>query len=136
MNAEEMAAIHADSFTVPRPWTAAEFDSLSQSPHVFLITEPEGFLMGRSIAGEAEILTLAVAPSARGKGIGASLVQRFCQTARADGALTAFLEVSAQNEGAMRLYHREGFTESGRRKGYFHSAENGRIDAILMSRRL
>ncbi len=60
-----LARIHGESFTVPRPWTAVEIAGLLATPGAFLIEAPDGFLIGRALAGEAELLTLAVAPSAR-----------------------------------------------------------------------
>ena len=57
-----MAALHAACFAFPRPWSAAEFAALLADPLVFVQTLPGGFVMGRAVAGEAELLTVAVAP--------------------------------------------------------------------------
>ncbi|MFT4151581.1 MAG: ribosomal protein S18-alanine N-acetyltransferase [Paracoccaceae bacterium] len=134
MTPEEMAAIHAESFTYPRPWTAAELAGLLASPLCFLLTESRGFLIGRAVAGEAELLTLAVAPEARRGGRGARLVARFLDAAAARGAETAFLEVAADNTAAQQLYARAGFAESGRRRGYYATGAGVPVDAVLMAR--
>lgn len=76
-----LARIHGESFTVPRPWTAVEIAGLLATPGAFLIEAPDGFLIGRALAGEAELLTLAVAPSARRRGTGAALVAGFLDRA-------------------------------------------------------
>ena len=70
MTAAEMADVHAAAFTTPRPWSEAEIADLLASPLCFALTEPGGFLLGRVVAGEAELLTIAVAPDARRRGLG------------------------------------------------------------------
>lgn len=132
----ELAAIHAASFTLPRPWSAPEIRALLDSPHVFVLTESDGFLMGRAVAGEAELLTLAVLPTARGRGLGGRLVHGFLSAAQARAATTAFLEVAAGNDTAIRVYERAGFAQTGRRKGYYSAPDGQRIDALILSRAL
>ena len=51
-----MARVHAASFTQPRPWSEAEFASVLADPLVLAVTESSGFLLGRVVAGEGEIL--------------------------------------------------------------------------------
>ncbi|WP_240335576.1 ribosomal protein S18-alanine N-acetyltransferase [Pseudotabrizicola algicola] len=131
-----LAAIHAACFTLPRPWSAAEIESLLGSPEVFALVESSGFLMGRVVADEAEMLTLAVMPDARRTGMGRSLVQRFVTEARVRGAAQAFLEVAASNCGAIALYRQAGFVEVGRRKGYYSEPDGTRVDALVLSRAL
>ncbi|MDX5350628.1 MAG: GNAT family N-acetyltransferase, partial [Paracoccaceae bacterium] len=78
MTAAELAILHARCFSTPRPWTQAEFAGFLSDPLVFLLVESDaGFLLGRAVAGEAELLTLAVAPEARRRGLGQRLVSRF-----------------------------------------------------------
>ncbi len=134
MTLAQMAALHAACFTTPRPWTGDELASLLQSPLVFALSESAGFVLGRAVAGEAELLTLAVDPARRRQGIGASLVGRFLQEARARQAQTAFLEVSADNSAAIALYHRAGFAQTGRRRGYYVAPDGTRSDALILSR--
>jgi len=93
-------------------------------------------LVGRAGAGEAELLTLAVAPQARRRGLGARLVNRFLYQARCRSAETAFLEVAADNAPAIALYTAAGFAPGGRRKGYYHHPDGTRSDALVMTRRL
>lgn len=133
MDAPALAALHARSFTTPRPWTAAEFAELLASPLCFLLTEAQGFLLGRVIADEAELLTVAVAPEARRQGEGARLLAAFAQAAKARGATMAFLEVAENNAAARALYARAGWAQAGRRKGYYHSPEGDALDAVVMT---
>ena len=123
MTAEEMAAVHAACFTVPRPWTAGEFAGYLADPLVFILTEPGGLLVGRAVAEEAEVLTLAVLPDARRAGIGGRLLARFLAEAGRRGAGAAHLEVAAANAGAIALYIRCGFEETGRRRRYYSGAD-------------
>lgn len=92
------------------------------------MTRQDGFLLGRVITDEAELLTLAVAPQARRAGCGRALTQAFVETARSRGALHLFLEVSADNIAAQALYRGLGWSEAGRRRGYYGTG----IDAIVM----
>ncbi|MGP3695769.1 GNAT family N-acetyltransferase [Rhodobacter sp. NSM] len=145
-----LAALHGRVFVTPRPWSAGDFRTLLKEPSVFLLVEPrpdpaagalhpaepQGFLMGRAVAGEAEILTLAVAPEARRRGLGARLTAAFLRAAGARGAESAFLEVAADNAAAIALYTAAGFAEAGRRRGYYRTAEGRPLDALVMSRTL
>jgi ribosomal-protein-alanine N-acetyltransferase len=133
----ELAALHHRCFRSPPPWSEADFASFTADPLAFLLVEGDaGFLLGRAVAGEAELLTLAVAPESRRLGLGGKLVARFLYQARLRGAEQAFLEVSAQNPAAIALYESGGFALSGRRRGYYVTPEGGRIDALVMTRSL
>jgi [ribosomal protein S18]-alanine N-acetyltransferase len=130
--AARLAALHARVFTTPRPWTGAEMAGFLADPLCFALIRPEGFVIGRAVAGEAELLTLAVAPEARRRGTGAQLVAGFLAEARARGAVEAFLEVAADNAAAIALYHAAGFAESGLRRGYYRRPEGAALDAVVM----
>ncbi|HEX5395827.1 MAG TPA: GNAT family N-acetyltransferase, partial [Candidatus Limnocylindria bacterium] len=74
--------------------------------------EPDRVLgyAGLDHGGEvADVMTVAVAPTARGQGVGASLVRWLVTRARARGAAYLMLEVRADNVPARRLYDRFGF---------------------------
>lgn len=126
---EQLAALHGRAFTVPRPWSAAEFAGLLDSPLCFLVSVPGGFALGRVVAGEAELLTIAVEPEQQGQGIGRGLMAAFLAEARARGAEHVFLEVAADNARARALYAGAGFVETGRRRGYYDG-----VDAVVMVR--
>lgn len=131
MTPAQLAALHAQCFDTPRPWSAAEFESLL--PSSFLLTTENGFLLGRVVADEAELLTIAVAPQARRKGTGRQLVDAFITESQARGATTAFLEVAADNHSALALYCGVGFAQAGRRKGYYTQSNGSKIDALVMT---
>lgn len=133
MRREALASLHQACFTTPRPWTEEEFGSLLKSPGAFLLNETHGFLLGRALAGEAELLTLAVDPSARRQGIGRRLLEAFENASRARGAESAFLEVAVDNVAARALYRATGWQESGVRKGYYRAPDGSSIDAIVLT---
>jgi ribosomal-protein-alanine N-acetyltransferase len=133
----DLAALHARAFTTPRPWSEAEFAALLADPLAFLLVEGDaGFLLGRAVAGEAELLTIAVLPEARRLGLGRRLVGRFIYQARLRGADSAFLEVAEDNAAARALYLAAGFAEAGRRRGYYRTPEGKAVDALVLVRSL
>ena len=135
MTPDGLAALHARCFTTPRPWTAAEFAGFLADPLAFLLVEGDaGFLLGRAVAGEAELLTLAVAPEARRRGLGMRLVSRFLYQARLRGAKSAFLEVAADNAAACAVYARAGFVMAGRRRAYYRAPDGSAVDALVLRR--
>lgn len=136
MTPDTLARLHALSFTTPRPWNAAEFRDLLSTPRTFLLTEGDAFLLGRVVADEAELLTIAVPPDQRGRGAARRLVAVFIDQSRQRGAASAFLEVAEDNAPARHVYTSAGFVESGGRRGYYRSPEGRYIDAIVMTRSL
>lgn len=137
MTPEALASLHQRCFLTPPPWSAADFSGFQSDPLCFLLVEGDaGFLLGRAVAGEAELLTLAVAPEARRLGLGRRLVSRFLYQARLRGAERAFLEVSSENVPAIALYESSGFARTGLRRGYYRDADGRPIDALVLARAL
>lgn len=132
MTHAQLAALHAACFTAPRPWTAQEFASVLGMPHSFLLTQAGGFLLGRAVAGEAELLTLAVPPEARRQGTGDMLVEAFLHQSGLMGAESAFLEVAVDNAAAHALYTKHGFAEVAERKAYMRGTDGRARDAYIM----
>lgn len=128
-----LAAIHTEAF--PRGWNADEFTKLMSNPAAFALADRDGrgFVLAWAAAGEAEILTLAVKPSARRRGLGLALVTAAAHLAHARGAAVLHLEVADDNDAARALYARLGFAETGKRPGYYAS---GAAAAIIMARAL
>ncbi len=136
MTMAEMARMHAAAFVMPRPWSEAEIADLLASPLCFVLFAQGGFVMGRVIAGEAELLTIAVDPALQGQGVGSGLMQRFMAELRQRRAERVFLEVAETNAAARALYRKSGFAHSGRRRAYYHAPGGEPVDAIVMSRAL
>jgi ribosomal-protein-alanine N-acetyltransferase len=128
-----LAALHAQAFD--RPWSATEMAKLLENPAAFGFispaAEPVGFILGWAAAGEAEILTVAVAPEARRRGVGEQLAIAAAAAAAARGAQSVHLEVAENNVAARALYAKLGYQQAGRRSGYY-LGEGRQIDAIVM----
>ena len=119
------ASLHAASFH--RAWSEGEFEALlSQSNAVahraMMGRSLVGFVLSRMAAGEAEILSIAVAASRRGKGLAGRLLQLHLRRLAALGVRAVFLEVAEDNAPAQRLYRRAGFRQVGRRAAYYSPA--------------
>jgi ribosomal-protein-alanine N-acetyltransferase len=122
---QALAALHAACF--PDAWDAMAITKLLDTPGTFAFHNQDGFVLTRTAADEAEILTLAVAPAARGQGLGRALLQVAIIRAQELGAETMFLEVGADNPHALALYAGLGFAKVGTRKGYYSGK-----DALLL----
>jgi len=105
---------------------------LLATPGTFAFAGDDGFVIARAAAGEAEILTLAVAPTAQRRGTGSALVTAAADCARRLGAQFLFLEVADGNLPARALYRGLGFIESGRRKGYYTKGREKPEDAMVL----
>lgn len=136
MTPTQLAALHAAAFDSPRPWSAAEFAAILAGAGTFLVAEDQGFLVGRAVAGEAELLTIAVPPARRRRGSGRRLLARFEAEAAGRGAAAAHIEVAADNTAALGLYRAAGWQETGRRRAYYPRAGSAAVDALILSKPL
>jgi len=138
-DASAMADAHAVSFE--EGWSAHDIAAVLASPGAFgLVVRGAGaavaaFALARVAADEAELLTLAVTPGARRRGVGAALVEAVAGAASAAGAGRLFLEVAADNEAALALYRGAGFTLVGQRAAYYRRGA-GMVDALVFARDL
>jgi ribosomal-protein-alanine N-acetyltransferase len=90
-------------------------------------TKACGFIIGRQVEEEAEILNLAVTPAKRRRGEGGALVKAALEEFRARQVSRVFLEVRESNESAIAFYAGRGFSKTGRRAGYYHDPEEAAI---------
>lgn len=88
-----------------------------------------GFSLYRTIVDDSELLLLAVAPQAQGRGTGRRLLEHFVEEAKNNGAARIHLEVRDGNP-AIALYEAAGFVESNRRRNYYRGRDGGRFDAL------
>ncbi len=96
-------------------------------------TDVTGFLIGREVAGEAEILNLAVIVAKRRRGEGGALVKAALEEWRARRVSRVFLEVRESNETGIGFYEKHGLFKTGRRAGYYRDPEEA---AIVMEMKL
>lgn len=137
MSAEALAAVHAAAFRWPAPWSVPDFRAFLADQTCFLEHAHDGmalagFALFRVAGGEAEVLTLAVVPGARRQGHARRLLVQGLAQARARGAERCFLEVAETNDAARALYCAAGFTEVGRRKGYYRRHGHAPVDALVL----
>jgi len=136
-DAAALAAIHSASFR--RGWSESEFEHLLAEKNIIAHRAMAGgnivgFIMSRLAAEEAEILSIAVSIYRRGRGLGRNLLDLHLRRLAALGVRSVFLEVEDGNRAARKLYARAGFTEVGRRPGYYPQ-DNGKTGTALVLRR-
>jgi len=131
-----LAAIHHQCFTTaPRPWTEEEFAALLAFATTVLVALPGGFALGRVAGPEAELMTLAVRPDSRRKGIGRTLLSGFEHAAAARGVSEIYLEVAETNTAARALYAAAGYVSAGFRRDYY-GRDGGRSLGALVLRKV
>jgi [ribosomal protein S18]-alanine N-acetyltransferase len=137
------AEIHAQAFS--QAWSGDEFAALLGQDGVFGFaarrvaapdTSPLGIVLARLAVDEAEILTVAVSPAARGKGVGRLLMDAVLERLHAERANALFLEVEETNVPALALYRRLRFEEVGRRPAYYAGTDGKRTSALILKRAL
>ena len=128
---DALARLHASAFSPG--WSAAEISALDA---VAFLEEGAGMILVRTVAGEAEVLTIGVSPEARRCGVGGRLLKSAREAAEGEGATAVFLEVAEDKVAARRLYASHGFEEAGRRRAYYRRAGAGAVDALVLRRAL
>jgi ribosomal-protein-alanine N-acetyltransferase len=119
-------------------WTAPQCSGLLPMPGVWLTLardgpEVVGFALARIVISEAELLLLAVKHQWQGQGIGGMLLDGFIQAAARRGAKRVYLEVRDGNR-AINLYKAAGFSQVGRRRGYYSGREGQVYYALTLAR--
>lgn len=140
--ASDIARLHAELFNPA--WTEESVRALLDHPAstafmAMVGAAPKtcvGFVMAQLAADEAEILTIGVAKDWQRKGVGKRLVEGVARAAQRAEAKKLFLEVAADNDAAMELYHRAGFLGIGLRRGYYARAGGDAVDAVTLALRL
>ncbi|HYA07451.1 MAG TPA: GNAT family N-acetyltransferase [Xanthobacteraceae bacterium] len=129
-DAAAIAAVHAASFQ--RGWGEDEFHRLMLDRTVIAHRAAAGrtvigFILSRMAADEAEILSIAIAPSWRRRRLARPLLDLHLRRLAGFSIRAVFLEVDEHNTPARRLYRRAGFVEVGRRQGYYDSGANALV---------
>jgi len=132
---DDIMALERASFPTDA-WSETLMRAELVSPHGrYFALEDDGRLVGyaglRAPVGakDADVQTIAIAAGARGRGYGRMLLRALLHEAVARRAAEVFLEVRADNDVAQALYVSEGFTELGRRPGYY---QPDGVDALVM----
>lgn len=108
------------------PWSQESVrDGLESSLDTWLVLKEKegvlGYCVFRIIAGEGELLRIAVSPEFQGRGLSKKLMDQMVEYSKKKKAETMFLEVRESNEKARNLYRSYGFSEEGIRKDYYRN---------------
>lgn len=127
----EILLIANESF--PLPWSMKSFlDELKNPQSIFKVAEVDekiiGYVVFRIVLDEAELLSIAVKPSFRNRGIAKALLSATINELK-DKVKACYLEVRVSNQPAINLYKKLGFKVCGVRKNYYIIPEE---DALLM----
>lgn len=114
-------------------WTEEQFKlGLERGAYLIFGLRDQGRLIGymafSTIELEMEVLNLGIHPDYRRKGLGTLLLGEVMRTCAGMGFENAFLDVRVNNEAAIRLYEKHGFTKYGVRKKYYPDTKE---DALL-----
>jgi ribosomal-protein-alanine N-acetyltransferase len=124
-----MTDIHHAAFPPAEAWSANVMILHLGLPLTFgYVHSLGGMILSRVAADEAEILTLAVHPAQRRRGVGSALLRAAMERAAALGAISMFLEVAVTNSAARALYAPHGFVEAGLRRRYYSDG----TDALIL----
>jgi len=131
---EQLAQLERELFAVDAWSQQTWWAELAGRPRRDYVAEVEGAEVlgyaGLDHGGDvADVMTIAVAPSARGRGLGRRLLDELETRARAGRAASVMLEVRADNAAAIGLYDRAGYTVVSTRRRYY---QPGDIDALVM----
>ena len=139
-----LADIHSSAFR--RGWSGAEFEALLVQPGVYALIahfrnafgwrNAAGFSLYRLVRDEAEILSVAVVPDCRRRGIARRLMEETLRHLYREGVRNIHLEVEDSNVPALSLYRRMEFRESGKRPGYYAQGRPSPGGALVMLRAL
>jgi ribosomal-protein-alanine N-acetyltransferase len=138
-DARRLAQLHGESFH--RGWGEGEFEAMLAERNTLVHRlrvgrKVIGFAVSRMAADEAEILSIAVAATHRGRGLSRNLLLTHLGHLAGHGVRTIFLEVEENNQPARRLYQRAGFSVAGRRERYYQRSGGEQLNAVLMRRDL
>ncbi|MGX7425761.1 ribosomal protein S18-alanine N-acetyltransferase [Aerococcus sanguinicola] len=125
------------AYPQPPTWTVEALDHFLSRPHaqVFAYYEEEILLalaQFQFLAGEAELLNLAVLPNFQRKGLGETLLREGISQLKVLGLERIFLEVRANNRSAQALYQKLGFDRLAVRPNYYQDGEDAWIYCLLV----
>ena len=136
------AVVELDTHLFPETaWTSAMFWSeLAGVPQTrdYVVAHVGAEVVGyggvMTVAGEATVQTLGVAPARQGCGLGRRLLVELVAAARRRSATQVWLEVGDDNHVAQRLYASAGFTAASARRDYYGAGRDARVMRLRLSR--
>ena len=117
------------------PWSASQYKEEFSSPtrhFVVALDDAQGIIGYAGVfapgGAEADVLTVGVIPSQRGKGIARQLMALITDWAKQQGSIAMMLEVKVDNTEAIGLYESLGYSKLNVRKDYFGAG----LEALVM----
>ena len=132
----EMAKLHSLSGDHTRPWSEFEYKKLLDTNTSRLFHTKNGFLIGRVIDQDAEILNVIIHPDYRRLGKASKLISAFEKEAKDAGSLRCFLEVAESNSSAKKLYSALGYLKVGQRNNYYKFVDGRKDNAVILSKEI
>ena len=136
MTPSEMAKLHSMSGSLTRPWSESEYKNLIATDTTRSFYVENGFLVGRLIGPDAEILNVIVHPKYRRLGKARYLIGKFETEAKDVGSSRCFLEVAESNGSAHTLYHDLGYLKVGQRKNYYEFVDGRKDNASILAKEI
>ena len=138
-DAPKLAELHGASFH--RGWGEGEFEVMLTERNTLvhrlrLGRRIVGFAVSRWAADEAELLSIAIDATQRGRGLSREMLLTHLGHLAGRGVRKVFLEVEENNPPARRLYEWAGFEVVGRRERYYQQPGGEQLNALLMRRDL
>ena len=129
----QVAQLHQETFY--RGWNEKDFQDFVKDPLIFGFKIEQGgdlfgYILWREVEGEAEILTLVIAPHVQRKGIGQQLLNALCERLTENGVSKLFLEVAEDNISAQNFYIKHGFVLLGKRDNYYLRKNSKHVSAL------
>ncbi len=131
---DEVASLEERAFS--QPWSRAAFkDAMESDNYEYITAVCDGVVVGYAgmqlVLDEAEITNIAVAESARNRGIAGKLLEVLGTICERRNVKFLHLEVRESNSAARHLYEKNGFVIDGIRKNFYQKpVEN----AVLMTK--
>ena len=132
----EMARLHLLSGGQTRPWSEIEYKNLLDTNTSRLFHTKNGFLIGRIIDLDAEILNVIIHPDFRRLGKASKLIGIFEKEAKDAGCSRCFLEVAESNSSAKKLYKALGYLKVGQRNNYYKFVDGHKDKAASLSKEI
>lgn len=137
MSVDDLPQVHAIENRIYRdPWSVSSLNyELGNSEAILQVATSRESIIGyvciRSILDVTHLLKITVLPEFRRSGVAFHLLEKALQKLRQVKGenLQVTLEVRESNNAAISLYEKSGFTENGRRKGYYKNPDE---DAVIM----
>ena len=132
----EMAKLHLLSGSLTRPWSESEYKILLSTDTIRFFYVENGFLVGRLIGPDAEILNVIIHPKYRRLGKARYLIDKFEKEAKEEGSSKCFLEVAESNSRANKLYQSLNYLSVGKRKNYYDFVDGRKDNALILAKEI